>query len=129
MLMVKCSWIRVFLPLLFLSASGTSRFTVCARAEGLPYGSIAGVVCDKESGKPLRFANIFLAGTVMGAMTQKGGTYTISAVPAGTYKAHAAFVGYEPLVSEVRVLPQQTTWLDFELEFGLVGRPETIPIR
>lgn len=58
-------------------------------------GIVRGNVYNKESGEPVGFCNVYLAGTTIGATTDVNGFFSIADVPAGTYNLVAKFVGYD----------------------------------
>ncbi|MDM7913660.1 MAG: TonB-dependent receptor, partial [Candidatus Eisenbacteria bacterium] len=93
-------------------------------------GKISGVVTNKQSGQPLPNANVSLLGTLIGTTADAEGRYSVLNVPAGTYRVQASLVGYQPVVvDEVRVVPDFTTTLDFQLEQTVLGGIETIEIK
>ncbi|MFQ6674850.1 MAG: TonB-dependent receptor domain-containing protein [Fidelibacterota bacterium] len=57
-------------------------------------GTVSGTVSD-EAGTPLAGANVVVEGTEFGASTDREGTYSISAIPEGTYTVMASYIGYE----------------------------------
>ena len=59
-------------------------------------GTIRGKVL-KADGTPIAYANVILVGTTMGAMTLADGSYTITSVPAGTYRVRAMMMGFKAL--------------------------------
>lgn len=58
-------------------------------------GIVRGNVYNKESGEPVGFCNVYLAGTTIGATTDVNGFFSIADVQAGTYNLVAKFVGYD----------------------------------
>ena len=79
--------------------------------------NIEGYVKDAQTGSPLFGANVIIEGTSMGAATTFSGRYVIYNVPAGTYKIHATYIGYQSTEITVNV-KEGTTVLkqDFKLE-------------
>ncbi len=65
-------------------------------------GSIAGKVVDKQTGKPLVGANVYLKGTTIGAATDDNGMYYIK-VDDGTYTLVANYVGYADQAVRIKV--------------------------
>ena len=65
-------------------------------------GSIAGKVVDKQTGKPLVGANVYLKGTTIGAATDENGMYYIK-VDDGTYTLVANYVGYADQAVRIKV--------------------------
>jgi len=64
---------------------------------------IIGKVVDGSNGKPIHFANVFLANTTMGCATDKNGIFSIVNVPLGTYELVVSMIGYEPATMEIRL--------------------------
>jgi outer membrane receptor protein involved in Fe transport len=84
-------------------------------------GKIAGRVVDKETGEPLIAANVLIVGTPLGAATDREGDYYIINIPPGTYSIRVSYMGYRAEVrTDVLVLVDKTTTLDFELEIQVV---------
>jgi outer membrane receptor protein involved in Fe transport len=92
-------------------------------------GKITGVVKDKETGDPLPGVNIILEGTTMGAATNSKGEFTMINVPAGVYTVSTSMIGYAKVTKQnVRVLPDFTTRLDFDLTATSLGGEEVVVI-
>jgi outer membrane receptor protein involved in Fe transport len=90
-------------------------------------GKITGTVVDKATGEPLKFANIVIIGTSMGAMALGDGSFLILNVAPGTYDVQASYVGYKPLrINGVIIEPDLTREIVFELEESVAGVTETI---
>ena len=90
-------------------------------------GKITGTVVDKATGEPLKFANIVIIGTSMGAMALGDGTFLVLNVAPGAYDVQASYVGYKPLrINGVIIEPDLTRNLVFELEESVAGVTETI---
>ena len=49
-------------------------------------GNIRGFVYDKESGEPMSFVTVFLAGTNYGVQTNVDGFFSITQLPSGNFK-------------------------------------------
>ena len=58
-------------------------------------GTIKGRVTDRDTGKPITYANVMVFGTQMGAMALGDGSYRIPGVPAGKYTVRLLMVGYK----------------------------------
>lgn len=79
-------------------------------------GIVTGKIVDVKSGEELIGANVLLVGTALGASADMDGSFTIRAVPAGTYDLRVSYVGYETLVVKgVVVRAGQTTKIDVPL--------------
>lgn len=90
-------------------------------------GKITGMVKDKETGDALPGVNIILEGTTMGAATNAQGEFSIINVPAGVYTVSTSMIGYTKVTKQnVRVLPDFTTRLDFDLSATELGGEEVV---
>lgn len=72
-------------------------------SQSIPRVKIIGKVVDGSNGKPIHFANVFLANTTMGCATDKNGIFSIVNVPLGTYELVVSMIGYEPATMEIRL--------------------------
>src|SRR5262245_62134037 len=108
--------------LCLLCLAGAAR-TVMAQT-----GVIAGRVEIAEKKIPLAGANVVLIESDRGVTTGPDGHYIIINVQPGTYLLRASFIGYmRTTVEEVRVRPNLTTTINFELkEEVLQGEEITI---
>lgn len=59
-----------------------------------PQFSLSGRIKD-DSGKPLAGANVVLAGTYLGTVSDEEGGFYFSHLPSGTYRLRVSFIGYE----------------------------------
>ncbi len=85
-------------------------------------GKISGKIMDKQTGKAIPFANIFVNGTTKGAAADDEGNYTILDVAPGTYSVTASVVGYQKVtVENVTVNVDFTTRLNFQLSAGTIN--------
>lgn len=90
-------------------------------------GTIRGQVTDAESGDPMPGVNVIIEGTSMGAATGTDGNYMIINVPIGTYTVTASMIGYKKSrVEEVRVIRDQTTWLNIKLQTSVLAGEEVV---
>ena len=69
---------------------------------------IKGTVKDANSDEALPGANVILSGTSLGAATDLGGSYRITAVVPGEYKLRFNYIGYQSVEREIKVEPGQT---------------------
>lgn len=74
------------------------------------YGRITGVVRDNATGEPLVGANVAVKGSMKGAATDIGGSFTINNVYPGDSTLRVSFVGYRPIeIHGVSVQPDSTS--------------------
>lgn len=81
--------------------------------------TIRGNVYDKETGAPVEYGNVALDGTALGSITDGAGFFTITDVPAGTYKVVASYIGYVPSDVEVKVRAGQILYKKIFLAEGV----------
>lgn len=101
-------------------------------------GKLTGRITDKKSGEALGFANVIITHimqdgketvlpTPIGARTDGEGYYVILNVLPGEYTVKASIIGYSSvIVKEVRVDPDRTINLNFELESASIQTGEII---
>ena len=93
----------------------------------LETGRIEGHVRDATSTAPIPNAQVIVAGSALGPITNSSGFYRIDNVPVGTYTLHARFIGYKPADSAgVRVTANQTVTVDLRLTAGAVMLEEAV---
>ena len=89
-------------------------------------GTIRGKVTDLD-GVPLAGANIVLPDIGNGAAADMEGNYIILNIPVGEYDVVAQMMGYEKQrVTQVNVVMDQTTWLNFKLPIDNVDLDEVV---
>ncbi len=85
-------------------------------AHGLTVGSVEGKVTDKYTHQPLFAADVMVAGTGLGGITDRDGKFAISDVPAGSHRVTVSMMGYEvAAVDDVEVRDGSVTTVRFEL--------------
>ena len=79
-------------------------------------GKIAGTVKDTQTGEGLPGVNVVVEGTMIGAVTNPDGYYSIINVPPGTINLRFACLGYQPRTMEgIRVSAGLTSKIDVKL--------------
>ena len=78
-------------------------------------GTISGFVRDSTSHETLSYANVFVQGTGLGAVTNRDGYYVISGVEPGPLKVVASIIGYGLVEQEAVLAPGSNLYLEFEL--------------
>jgi len=103
-------------------------FIVVGIVAGGTTGKIKGKVVDKNTNKPIPYANVFLENTSIGAATDENGEYIILNVPVGTYNIRCNVIGYKILTKKnIRVIADLTTEVNFEMEQTVIeGEQVTI---
>jgi len=67
------------------------------------YGSLAGMVLDKNTGKPLEDANILIADASTGTSSNSAGRFTIAPLLTGKYEVAVTYVGYRTVRDTVSI--------------------------
>jgi outer membrane receptor protein involved in Fe transport len=75
-------------------------------AQKLKKGSVSGTIMDKESQKPLEFANVVLrknadSTLITGVLSDSEGNFILENIPFGEYKITYSYIGYETGVTPV----------------------------
>ncbi len=92
-------------------------------------GKVAGTITDAQNGEPLPGANVQIAGSALGAVSDINGAYAILNVPPGTVSVKVSFVGYESqLFTNVRVMVDLTTQISAKLSPSAVVMKEVVII-
>ncbi|MEZ0336091.1 MAG: von Willebrand factor type A domain-containing protein [Gemmatimonadales bacterium] len=91
-----------------------------------PSGTIEGTVRDR-SGAPIPNAQVLVVGLPHSALTDSTGAFRLPAVPVGTHRLRAAFIGYRAAEREgVVVREGKTARVDFRLEALPVQSEEVV---
>ena len=61
------------------------------------YATVRGFVYEEESGEPVIFTNVYLAGTSHGASTDVNGYFMITRIPPGDYTLIVTYLGFDTL--------------------------------
>jgi TonB-linked SusC/RagA family outer membrane protein len=96
-------------------------------AEAQQTGRIQGIVSDSASGRPVVAAQISIAGTTRGALTDDAGRFTVS-VPAGSASISVQRIGFSPMTRTVTVNANETVRADFVLRAVAVSLSEVVTI-
>jgi TonB-dependent SusC/RagA subfamily outer membrane receptor len=89
-------------------------------------GIIRGKVTNAASSGPLGNAQVFVANTTLGSQSGADGSYTITAVPAGTAVVRVRLIGYQPTEKSVTVVAGQTVTVDFALTQSAISLDEVV---
>ena len=82
----------------------------------LSVGSIEGTVTDKYTHQPLFAADVIVAGTGLGGITDRDGEFAISGVQTGSCRVTVSMMGYEvAVVDDVEVQDGSVATMRFEL--------------
>ncbi len=111
---------RIRFPLLLLLVSlGITGFSQT--------GSLRGFVYDDETGEPLPYVNVYIAGTDMGAPTDENGFFSVSSIPPGDYTVKLTYVGYDTLFQKFTIEANKITSVKLNLlQSGIILNEVTI---
>lgn len=79
-------------------------------------GTVQGTVIAEGTMQPVAGAQVQLAGTTIGQLTNQEGGFTISNVPVGDQEIRVTFIGYRQAVQPVQVAAGETVQVDISLE-------------
>jgi carboxypeptidase-like protein/TonB-dependent receptor-like protein len=79
-------------------------------------GTVRGNVYDKDSGEPLMYGTVRLDRLSIGSNTDLDGFFSMTNIPAGTYKLIVSYTGYDSTAVEVRVEDGGITYKSVYLE-------------
>ncbi len=89
-------------------------------------GVIQGQVLDGASQRPLGNAQVLVAGTGIGQLTNSSGNFLLLNVPAGEHTVQVTLIGYTETEQTVTVSAGQTASLDFELATTAISLDEIV---
>ncbi|MEP7345504.1 MAG: TonB-dependent receptor plug domain-containing protein, partial [Gemmatimonadaceae bacterium] len=98
---------------LVLGALTLSAFATVAAAQAT--GSVHGKIIDADGSGAISAAQVFIAGSRLGASTGISGEYRISGVPAGQHQLRVQRLGFTPITQAVTVVAGQTAEANFTL--------------
>jgi TonB-dependent receptor len=88
------------------------------------FGTIKGRVVEKATRSPLPGANVTLAGTSTGSITDLNGEYIISKVPEGNYTFVITYIGYKDFKKTISVEGGKEIQQNAELEWAAIEGEE-----
>lgn len=80
--------------------TATLTASAAIRSEAVDGSTIAGIVADAETGRPIPGAVVSVEGTGLGALSDTSGHFQIWRVPPGTYQLEVTRIGYESVTIE-----------------------------
>jgi TonB-dependent starch-binding outer membrane protein SusC len=99
-----------------------------AYASAQERGTITGQVVSQESMQPLQGAQVRVAGTTLGTLTNAQGRFLIPNVPVGTRAVQVTFIGYRQASVEVAVREGATAEANVEMVIDVLGLDELVVI-
>jgi hypothetical protein len=83
--------------------------------------TISGTATTADTGAPIPNANVFIANSMNGTVTDAQGNYRITGVPLGTLQLYVSFVGYEPQSRNLFLRSTDFYREDFALKEAIVS--------
>ena len=104
---------------------------LCALAQASPLfaqsHSLYGTVRDKQSGETLVGANVTVAGTTLGTVTDLDGKYNLRTINADTATIRVSLVGYTPtVITGLALAGQASLQLDIDMQSADVTTEEVV---
>ena len=84
-------------------------------ASAAAQGALEGTVRNATTGAPLSGAQVAVAALSLGGISDPGGNFEVTDIPAGTHTVQVSLIGYETVTREVTITAGQRTRLDVEL--------------
>jgi iron complex outermembrane receptor protein len=91
-------------------------------------GTITGRVMDGPTQQPLGAVTIQIVGTQRGTLSRPDGSYSLTAVPAGTHRLRTTRIGYTSASAEVTVAAGGSATADFTLTPAAVVLEEIVSV-
>ncbi len=99
----------------FLAAAALVLAVATDGAAQAATGTVEGRVTEQGSGRPLAGAQVFVAGTTVGGVTNDRGEYRITGAPARQVEIRVRLIGFSPINKTVVVTAGQTATLNIEV--------------
>lgn len=113
-----------------IKRSLTAGFAMVALASSAafaqPTGTVEGSVLEAGSGRPLGNAQVFIAGTTLGALTNGQGFYRITGAPARQLEVRVRLIGYAPTSKTAVVTAGQSATVNFELSVSALQLEQVV---
>ncbi len=107
---------RRYVRSILLGIAATNLLPVAIAASPAGTATLSGFVRGADNGEALAYANVFLAGTGRGAITNQKGYYAIAGIPAGSYEVSFGYIGYRPETRSVTLSDGQEATLTVEMQ-------------
>jgi hypothetical protein len=86
--------------------------------------SVSGIITEATTGSPLELANVFLANSSIGDVSDKVGFYDINNIPLGRYDIIVSVIGYEKEKVKISITKSINITIDFKLEKKVIELPD-----
>ncbi|MDE2754821.1 MAG: TonB-dependent receptor [Gemmatimonadota bacterium] len=101
-------------------------FAVAAAPAQAQTGVVEGRVLDGASQRPLGNAQVLIAGTGIGQLTNSAGRFLLLNVPAGEHTVQVTLIGYAEAEQTVTVTAGQTASIDIEMSSTAISLNEIV---
>ncbi|MYB05403.1 MAG: TonB-dependent receptor [Gemmatimonadetes bacterium] len=101
-------------------------FAVAAAPAQAQTGVVEGRVLDDASQRPLGNAQVLIAGTGIGQLTNSAGRFLLLNVPAGEHTVQVTLIGYAEAEQTVTVTAGQTASIDIEMSSTAISLNEIV---
>ncbi len=99
-------------------------FWTCSTSPFIFSQTIHGTITDAESGKPVEYANVFLANTLTGTVTDAEGSYELTGFDPGKYDLTISFIGYKTFTRSLEINANDELEVNGKLTVEVVSLPE-----
>jgi TonB-dependent starch-binding outer membrane protein SusC len=117
--MIRFRWMAVLVAALALLPDAV---------EAQERGTVTGVVTAQETQQPLQGAQVRIAGTTLGTITNQQGRFVITNVPAGARTVQVTFIGYRSATQEVAVTAGGSASVNLTLATDVLGLDELVVV-
>jgi hypothetical protein len=80
-----------------------------------PRNTLSGQLIDAATGKPVYYANVFLANTTLGSTSDSSGHFQITTIPPGNYSLVVSHIGYEIKQQNIQITLTEKSIYNFLL--------------
>lgn len=109
-----------------LIAAATIVLLAASPALSQSTGTVTGQVLEISTERPLVGAQVSIAGTGLGTLTNEAGRYLLANVPAGPVTVRIQMIGYETQEQSATLAEGETVTLDFQLEQQAIALDEVV---
>src|SRR5687767_2190404 len=88
--------------------------------------TLTGRITDSGNGEPVVGAQVMIAGSTVGTLTNRNGAFTLRALTPGTVNVRVLSIGYAELTRQVTLTAGQTANADFSLRQVAIDVPPVV---
>lgn len=93
-------------------------------AQNVKQQEVSGIVLDKDTGKPIPTANVYISQTTVGTFTKHDGTFKFSTDLSGIHTLVISYVGYKTQTKELNFYSTRNPYFEVELIINPVEMDE-----